>query len=486
MNTATMVWWAFLGASCIWATIPALAAAAETQPAAQPTLRAGAAASNITPWLGEPIVGGWNSPPAAHIHDELFARCLVLDDGTTRIAIVVADNLGIPREVADEAKRQIKDQAGLPPDRVLIAATHTHSATPCRVEKKADGEVELSDYARFVTRRIADGVRRAINQLEPARVAWGAASVPDQVFNRRWLMKPDTPLPNPFGGSDRVKMNPGHQHPGLLKPAGPVDPEVSFLSVQAVDGRPIALLANYSLHYVGGVGRQDVSADYYGVFADRIQQLLGADRLSPPFVGMMSNGTSGNINNINYAAAPVRRQPYEKIRLVAEQVAQAVFAECGKLSYRDNISLAMRQRELELAARKPTAEQLARAREMLAEPDRPDNLPHERTYARRIVQLHEAPATASVILQALRIGELGIAAIPFETFVETGLELKAKSPLRPTFTISIANGYHGYLPTPEQHALGGYETWLGTSRVEIEASTKITAALLAMLGEMKP
>ena len=78
-----------------------------------------------------------------------------------------------------------------------------------------------------------------------------------------------------------------------------------------------------------------------------------------------------------------------------------------------------------------------------------------------------------------------IATSPFETFAETGLEIKAKSPLKPACTIELANGSYGYLPTPEQHKLGGYETWRGTDKVEIDASTRLTAALLEMLGELK-
>src|SRR5688500_11162812 len=78
--------------------------------------RAGAATSNITPPLGEPIVGGFTPRPAKHIHDELHARCLVLDDGQTRLGIVLCDNVGIPREVYDEARRQIAETAGLPAD----------------------------------------------------------------------------------------------------------------------------------------------------------------------------------------------------------------------------------------------------------------------------------------------------------------------------------------------------------------------------------
>jgi hypothetical protein len=464
----------------------AAAAAAEASEAAAPVLRAGAAAANITPWLDEPVIGGWKPAPAAHVHDELYARCLVLDDGTTRLAIVVCDNLGIPREVFDEAKRQAREHTGLPADHMLVASTHTHSSIPCRWREGDAAAGAALDYGRFVARRIADGIRCAISRLEPAQVGWGRAEVPDQVFNRRWLMKPGTPLPDPFGGTDRVKMNPGHQRPDLLEPSGPVDPEVCFLAVRSAQGRPIALLANYSLHYVGGVRRQEISADYFGAFAGRIAELLGAERLDPPFVGILSNGTSGNINNINYAAPPERRGPYEKIRLVADRVARAVFAEYERLRWHEGVTLAMRQRELDLAVRKPTPEQLAAAHDMLAHPDRPDKRPHERTYAGRIVRLHEGPDTTRIVLQAVRIGRVGIAAIPFETFVETGLDLKARSPLEPTFTISLANGSGGYLPTPEQHRLGGYETWLGTSRVEVQASTKIADALLEMFGEMKP
>ena len=95
-------------------------------------------------------------------------------------------------------------------------------------------------------------------------------------------------------------MNPAPGSPDLVEPAGPIDPQVSIVSVQTPQGRPIALLANYSLHYVGGVGPGHVSADYFGAFADQVQQLLKADRLDPPFVGIMSNGTSGDINNINF------------------------------------------------------------------------------------------------------------------------------------------------------------------------------------------
>jgi len=230
-----------------------------------------------------------------------------------------------------------------------------------------------------------------------------------------------------------------------------------------------------------------ISADYFGVFAERIEQLLGADRLEPPFVGIMSNGASGDINNINWPKKPERRPPpYEKMRQVADLVAKAVYKAHRRTKFHDWAQLGAAQTELTLAVRKPTAEQLAYARKILSRPT--DAKPYhkrEETYARRTLQMGESPDEVSVLLQTFRIGDLGVCAIPFEVFVEIGLELKKKSPFDQTFTISHANGTYGYLPTVKQHKLGGYETWLGTNRVEIQAAPKIVRSLLEMLDRLK-
>jgi hypothetical protein len=423
------------------------------------------------------------------VHDELHARCLVLDDGQTRLAIVVADNVGIPREVLDEAKRIAERETGLPIAHMLMSATHTHSATPARGDDIARPGAGPPPYAQFLARRIADGVRRAVNNLEPARVGWGRALAPEHLFNRRYHLKPGTPITNPFGGADQVLMNPGVGDPRVLKPAGPTDPEVWFVSVQARDGRPIALLANYSLHYVGGVRSGHVSADYFAVFADRLRELLGADRVDPPFVGMMSNGTSGDVNNIDVLGAPQKRPPYEQMRRVAHAVADKVFAALKTVEHRDFVPLAARQRELVLKTRRPTPEMVARAREILARPPGapPPKGGHARDvpYARRTIQMNDGPAEISVPLQVVRIGELAIAAIPFEVFTEIGLEIKKRSPFRAAFTISLGNGSHGYLPTARHHKLGGYETWLGTNRVEVQAAAKIVEGILALSNELR-
>ena len=93
--------------------------------------------------------------------------------------------------------------------------------------------------------------------------------------------------------------------------------------------------------------------------------------------------------------------------------------------------------------------------------------------------------TVKVKIQAIRIGELGIVAIPCEVFTQIGLDIKKRSPLKPTFTIELANSYNGYLPTPDQHKLGGYETWRArSSYLEVEASTKITKTVMDLLANV--
>ncbi len=175
------------------------------------------------------------------------------------------------------------------------------------------------------------------------------------------------------------------------------------------------------------------------------------------------------------------------MKLVAEDVAREVFRVHNSIQFHNWVPLGAAEEELTLEVRKPSEEMLERAREVIARPDTVKPIhKHEVTYAHRILQLQETwPDHISIILQTFRIGELGVAAIPFEVFAEIGLEIKAKSPFQPSFTIELANGTYGYLPTPEQHELGGYETWYGTNNVEIEASRKIVAKLLELFAKTK-
>ena len=450
-------------------------------------LQAGASTSNITPELGLPIIGGFVPYPSTHVHDELNVRSIVLDDGETRLAIVVCDLLGIDRCVSDEARKQIADKYKIPKEHVLTSATHTHSASSAlgTVIRKLDQTPD--DYQQFVANRIADGVARAISNLRPAEISFGTVDVPEHVFNRRWHMRPGTIPPNPFGGGDIVKMNPPRGK-NLVEPAGPIDPVVSFLSIRESNGKPIAVYAAYSLHYVGGVRKGHVSADYFAIFAEHLKKLQTAGRnddpKSPAFVAMMANATSGDINNISFRKPRPRKPPYGQMRYVGEDVAEKVHGAMKSLKYDNSISLAAAYSEPTIRWRRPNAEQRKWAEDTLAA-GRKSERDLSYIYAQRTMRLAEYPETTTIPLHILKIGKTCIGTMPFEVFCEIGLEFREKCPIQPAFMVELAHGYFGYLPTPRQHKLGGYETWLGTNRVEEQASNKLLSELLKMAQQLK-
>lgn len=455
-------------------------------------LRAGAFAQDISPTkFPAPVNGSTKGHMADSIHDPMHARCVAINDGRHEIILCVVDACLIPREVCEQAKAIAAKKTGVPASHILISSTHTHSAAAMTPAFQCDPDPQ---YVAEVPARIAAGIIQAHQNLEPAEIGWAMGSDPTQVFNRRWFVKTSASYENPFGSTkDRAWMNPGQQNPKISVPAGPTDPEVAVLAVRsAVDKRPLAFFANYSLHYVGGYPA--ISADYYGVFASEIGlRLKAGDRRyqgKPAFVGVMSNGTSGNINNNNFGAPMrARREPGEQIKIVARSVADAAMVAYETIKWEAKTTLDTIEEDISLKVRKANAEELERAKKTLATtPKDKDGQWGERKaiYAREAIKLVDYPDAVPVKLQVHRIGALSIAAIPCEVFVEIGLELKKNTPFTRHFTVSLANGYNGYLPTPEHHAFGGYETWRArSSYLETQASVKITERLTAMLAKLK-
>jgi hypothetical protein len=480
---------AFLATAAASAAVPPLlaqsAGKAEEIAGERPrVLRAGAATTKITPALGVSLEGYFMKlGPVAAVHDELLARALVLDDGKQRIAICVCDMTVIPGEIFDRAKQIVHRKTGLPPDRMLMSATHTHAAPRVGL---GQGKIDRQFYEMLVE-QIAAAVIQATGRLAPAKIGWGSRQKPEYCFNRRWWMKPNTIPPNPFGRTtDRVQFNPPRSGDNLVRPAGPVDPEVSVVSVQHADGRPLAVLANYSIHYVGGYARGHVSADYFGVFARRLGELLAPGDRQPQFVGIMSNGTSGNIGGgIDFRGPRKRYPPWTRMEEVGGALADDVAGTVRNIEHHDWVSLSMCERDIGLGIRRPDSERLEWVDTVLTGGKGQPAHRWTPIYANEALLLSKYPETMPVKLQALRIGDLTIGAIPCEVFAETGLALKQASPTADTFIIELANQYHGYLPTPEQHALGAYETWdARSSCLERFADPKIRTAMLELFDQV--
>lgn len=471
-------------------TTLALLAFCATVSAQKPAgLRAGTSVVDISP---DVVPFQLRSGPSTYVHDPLHVRAVALENGEGRIVIALIDAISYGRESADAAKAIASEKTGWKVEQMLVCATHTHTAP-----KGGDTSPGRIDYEKKRFDGLVEALTRAIGSLEPAKVGFARDEEPGEVFNRRWYMKPGTMDPNPLGELDKVRTNGPRNH--LLKPAGPTDPELCVVDVRTRRGKPLGLIANYALHYVGGIPSVTeangkvvgmASADYFGEFARLMPHRLGGANPPTNFVAFMSNGASGDINNLDFYGTRPPRAPFEQVRVVASKAADAAWRAVKKIeTYDENPLIAVRQREVTLNYRKPSPEEVAAAQRMLALPRKEREAINERStsVASRTLahSLPDGPQSEKVIIQAIRIGEQAIVTMPFEVLVEIGLELKAKSPFPKTFLIELANGGYGYLPPPHQHELGGYETWLGTSSFQKDASVILTRHLLEMLAELK-
>jgi hypothetical protein len=415
-------------------------------------LRAGAATANITPWLGIAMRGAFRDVHYADaVHDELLAKALVLDDGVRQIAFVLCDLTMMPRTMMDGAKERIAERAGIPPDHVLIASTHTHSA-PATVT--VGFMEEQTEYTTWAVRKIADAVEIAMNRLQPARIGFASVQEPRLVFNRRYHMR-----------NGQVHFNPGAGNPDVIKPAGTTDPELTLCYVESCAGEPLAVLANYALHYVGTDTGTEISADYFGHFFNAIQHLLG-----PQAVGLLFNGASGNVNNTN-VFKPWPHRGHAQAARMANVLAGHALTEMQLMEMYDHVALQAAVGEFDFARKQTTDDDVAVADKVLSgdieytegpfsavtgQPIYPGWAP---AYAREIKVLHTLPRTLTSAVQAINVGPAGFAALPGEIFVEIGLAIKEGSPFATQFVMSLSNDYLGYVATDEQLALGAYETW---------------------------
>ena len=446
----------------------------------QTTLKAGSATANITPPLGTRIPGGFRPRYAENVDDELFAKAVVIDNGTTRIAIVTCDLIAIPETIANAAKTRIADRCGIPAAHVMVNATHTHTAVAV-----ADllGVDEDTDYTEWVPLKIADAVELAVWRLQPARVGFASVNEARITFNRRWHMKDGT-----------VRFNPGVNNPDLVEPTGTIDPELAMLFVEADDGTPIAAVANFSLHYIGTDNGNALSADYFGHFDRLMRRYLGDTCIS-----LLWNAASGQINNTDFSGQTKwTASGHQQAVRMANVLAGHFITEMQFMEMHDTLDLSGDLATLTFHRKQITAGDLKVAEQVLAVRqgtyDAYETGPFSwvvgqpipqalvDVYARECQRLAKLPAQMTAPVQVIRLGEAAIVALPGEVFVETGMNIKSKSDASPTFLVSLANGYIGYICTDKALTEeGGYETWAAMSSLPAVGTVPAMETLVASL-----
>ncbi len=431
--------------------------------AARAEFQAGAAVVDVTPEKLPVLVnGGMYTRSVGRVNTRVNARALALSGGKTRLAIVVVDSCMMPKDLLDEAKALASKRTGIPTDHILISATHAHSAPSCMGALGTDADPE---YVPVLKLKLADAIAAAVSRLEPAKVGFGKKEAADFTALRRWIRRPDRIAEDPFGNATlRANMHAGRVLDDVTGESGPEDPDLSLIAIQSTDGKPIAVLGNFSMHYFGD---KDIGADYFGRFSEGLKQRIAPDS---EFVGLMSHGCSGDIWRRDYAK-PESWNEKLTIEEYSNSLLEIAMEIYKGIEYQTEPKLAMAERRMTLKYRVPNKQLLEWANRVVeAMGDSPPKSTEE-VYAREQILLHEMQQT-EIVMQGLQIGDIGIATTPNETYAITGLKIKAASPLKYNIVIELANGGDGYIPPPEQHRFGGYNTWPALGGVGSHSGTE--------------
>lgn len=386
---------------------------------------AGVAQIEITPPVGIALSGYIaRRGPALGVHDPLYAKALVLDNGTTQVALVTVDVLGVQRSLVTTVRAAIAAQTGIPAANVLIACSHTH-AGPATMFLQGCGEIDPS-YLQTLQQHLATVTAQAWANRQPARFGVGHGQVTTGVHNRR--------------------------NPGAV-----IDPDLGVLRVDAADGRPLAVLLNYACHPTCVTGEnQLLSAEYCGYATARIQQATDA-------ITLFFTGAIGDVG-------PSRRG-WDVLEQIGNAVADEALRVLPTIAVTEWQTLTSVSCTLELPLQPlPTVTELAaftaEQQRLLADPERMQQPYQPQIVAAMLnwtaatlttVTAPAAPTTVTTEIQAIRAGDLFFVSAPGELFVELGLAVKANAPTDHLFLCGFGNDNIGYIPTPHAYPQGGYE-----------------------------
>jgi len=460
-----------------WAAVVlgAVACLGAALPSRADGLRAGAAMVKITPPPGTPMAGYYHARGAESVHDDLFARAVVLERDGAKAAIVSLDVITTTPALAAEARRLIEADPGIPGDAVLVSGTHTHTGPTLAGRGQRDETIggmttATADYTEALPGRIAEAVRLAHAALAPASCSAAAGREESIAFNRRYHMKDGT-----------VGWNPGKLNPNIVRPAGPIDPEVQAVWFE-VAKQPAAVCVSYAVH-LDNVGGAQISADLPFTLSRCLADARGAG-----LVTLFQNGCCGDVNHIDVGwGAP--QKGHENAARMGTILAAEVLRGLPRLQpagdgpirgRRETVALplppvddAMRERAKAVKARVQSG----------AKPE-PKFMEQVEAFKALDVAAREGkPIEAEV--QVIALGpDVAWVGLPGEIFVELGLAIKRDSPFKHTLVVELANGSVGYVPTQRAYAEGNYEVVSarvgeGSGELLVAAAQRMLKALFA-------
>ncbi len=472
-----------LGVTCV-----SLIMSGSTSEQEETVQKAGFAEHDITPELGMEKPGGYGKSYHREFHDPCKVRAVVFDDGKQKAALVGVDGLMVPRHLVKSAREKIQEQCGIPPEAVMIGASHSHAAGPLGMiqpgqfdwaspliqslayEKSSTADAE---YLKEVENAVADAVVMANANLKDAICGVGIGIEDKVAFNRRFHMK-----------NSLVYTHPGKGNPDSVKVAGPTDPEVGVIGVWDQQDDFKGCIVNYACHATGAP--RGISASWIYYVEKVIRGVMGKDAIV-----VFLAGFSGDVTQVDNLSKYAEREREDTARFVGSRIgAEAVKALVG-MEKGSLVPVDTKSKVLQMERRQPDPERVKSCMEIVQQgPKKAGST--EWTFAKEILLLDailSKQPKAEVELQAVQIGPAIYLSAPGEMFCQLGLDIKEGSPFPFTFPVSLANGCVGYIPTEKalgEHG-GGYETRLTSySNLRPDAGSIMREQLIEFAKEMKP
>ncbi|MGH9663173.1 MAG: neutral/alkaline non-lysosomal ceramidase N-terminal domain-containing protein [Bryobacteraceae bacterium] len=398
----------------------------------------------ITPPVGAPLAGfAARTGVCEGVHDDLFARALVLEDASAAVALVSLDLLAVASDFVAGARREIAARVPIDPRAILISSTHTH-AGPVTVSTFFNPDESLDGvYMAQLRDAIAGAVEAAWKARFPGRVGVGTAMIEGLGVNRR--------------AAD-------HE---------PVDREIGIVKVEDLGGRARAALIHYACHpTVLGPDNLLASADFPWMALDRVERELGEGSFAMYVNGAQGDISVGHSSELSAIGVITPGRTFERAAELGRALGDAVLRAIPAIAAEDAPRLNFSTLTVHLPLKRYPAPELT-AKSLREAQEKVDKLSangntvecHQAKtqllygsithyYARETAKYQDG--ILPVELQAIRIGDNVFVGVPAEVFVEIGLHLKRAGPPR-TFVAGVTNGYIGYLPTRKAYEAGGYE-----------------------------
>jgi len=436
-------------------------------------LNIGVAAVRITPPLGTPMAGYYYVRGAEGVHDHLYAKTLVVEKNGTRIAIVSCDLIEISAELAAEIRLLAEASTGIPAEHIMISATHSHTGPVILSPANMYGTDEkvrdlLADYMKELPGLVAESIIQANDGIQPARLSFGTGYEKTISYNRRFFMTDGT-----------VGWNPGKLNPMIIKPAGPIDPEVGVLYAESEAGKALSTYVNFALH-LDITGGLEISADMPYTLSKILGGLKGKD-----MVTLFGQGCCGNINHINVKSGEPQKGHAEAER-IGTVLAGEVIKTYTRLEPLKVDVIRARSEIVGLPLTEFSKDELERAREITDKFGEKNAAPFmEMVNAFKIVDVYERKGkTIDAEVQVFTLGEnFAIVSLPGEIFVELGMYIKERSPYPGTMVLELTNGSVDYIPDRKAFVEGNYEAV--SARCAPGSGEFLVERVLEILNEMK-